>query len=136
MIQAALAALASIPCAAWLSGSEPKRRVTRANLREVRYLLLPGLRGINQEHPEIELDIHINGATESLLVTGFVPSNNRSLGFALTKLCIEDRRFGEFAPNVETLIRCLKMDDEQYRKNFGSEGFSFNRFIAMDEVTS
>lgn len=107
MIQAALAALASIPGFAWVAPEPvwPKP----SNLAQLRDLLLPGLRGINGQNPDVELSIQIDYTTGSLLVIG--NRNAIELGFAITDKQIHDRRYiAEFTPNVKFLIECLRSD--------------------------
>lgn len=116
MIQAALAALASIPL---IGGSVAALATTFSIspadaklLRDTRDLLLPGLCGVRGEYdklnPQLELNITIDYETRNLLVVGYNGANNNMLGFCITRESIRDGRVkAEFRPSVQTLCRIL-----------------------------
>lgn len=110
MIQAALAALAPIPVGAAVGAPNAKAsETTLALLREVRNTLLPGL---YRRHPDVELDIVVDSKSEALIVQGYNASNNRLLGFAITKQSIIDNRYkASFNPSVVSLVRLLTNAD-------------------------
>lgn len=106
MIQAALAALAPIPVTAAVGAPiTQSSETTLALLREVRNTLLPG---IYRRHPDVELDIVVDAEAEALIVQGYNASNNRLLGFAITKQAIIDNRYKvSFNPGIIGLVRLL-----------------------------
>lgn len=96
---------------------------TLALLREVRYTLLPGLYA---RHPDVELDIVVDAEFECLIVQGYNASNNRLLGFAITKQAIIDNRYkAGFNPCVVRLVLLLtNTAAADYDRMFGSEEFA------------
>ncbi len=125
MIQAALAALASIPgvSSAIAKPTPSTSPTTLALLREVRYLLLPGLYG---RHPDVELSIVVDAEAECLIVQGYNASNNRLLGFAITKQAIIDNRYkAPFNPGIVRLVLLLtNTAAADYDRMFKSEAFA------------
>ena len=124
LVKAALAALASIPgfsaVAAKPSTTSP---TTLALLRAVRYTLLPGL---YERHPDVELSIVVDAESECLIVRGYNASNNRLLGFAITKQAIIDNRYkASFNPCVVRLVLLLtNTAAADYDRIFESEAFA------------
>lgn len=89
----------------------------RIRLRNVRDLLMPGLYGHNARHPNLRLDMEVG--IGCLMVKGFNPARNRSLGFAITIEQIKDGAYkSAFTPNVIELVKKLEADlspDEEKR---------------------
>jgi hypothetical protein len=128
LIQAALAALASIPC--WLTPSAANTH-TLADIRKVqaaRDLLLPALRWVDSQTPDVDLDIQVDYETASLLVIGRNPMSSpwRELGFAITRNSILYGCYkAEFGPSLASLVRLLtNTTAAEYDRIFGPEGYA------------
>lgn len=127
MLKAALAALASIPCVGF-SFPAAANTHTLADLGRVitaRNLLLPALRAIDGQTPDVDFDLQIT-ETASLLVTGHNPYLQRVLGFVITKQSILDDRYkAEFSPSVARLVLVLtNTAAADYDRLFGSEAYA------------
>lgn len=128
MIQAAVAALASIPVLGWSLPAAANTH-TLADIRKVeaaRDLLLPAVRATDSQNPHVNLDIQVDYETASILVLGHNFGLRRALGFAITKHSILDGRYkAEIGPSLVSLVRCLTNPSAaDYERAFGPEGYA------------
>lgn len=125
-----LLSLAALPLAASqlsaLTNTNTMSLARCTRLQRARDLLLPAVRGVCTDNPELDTSIEVDWMTGNLLVTGRYTKLNRYLGFCITERSVIDGHFKtEIRPSMTTLVNALtNTTAAEYDRMYGPGGYA------------